>query len=194
MSSVSNKPQRNRKNTEISSFLKLERIFLKQFRGSSLNTAGIYLATYGLRQDDHVRGTLVEQRYIKSKRKLSVFFICMLMFSSIGYSNCQDSEKAEVINYIPTIVTGSASLAVTGIGYVADGTIFLVGNLLATGVICGAPTLVSAGFDASLGAHVFQACSDVVMRSEISDMFDTDLGPDALKATRKWRCPMFVKD
>lgn len=129
--------------------------------------------------------------------KKTMYALCVSLFI-LGYApqsfaSCKNSDKAEIINYVPTVVTGTASLLVSGIGYLADGTIFLAGNLLAAGVFCGVPTLGAAGIGAYyFGAEVFNACTHVVYRSGASDWIDTDIGPYAYKETKEWRCPMFV--
>jgi hypothetical protein len=113
-------------------------------------------------------------------------------FNTSSFAACADAEKAEVINYVPTVVTGAASLAVSGLGFVADGAIFVAGNLLTLGVICGLPTAGLAGFDAQLGSHAFNACSDIVLHSNHTNYFYTNIGQYTFVETKSWRCPMFV--
>jgi hypothetical protein len=131
---------------------------------------------------------------MKTCTKFFVTICLVATFAKPCFGNCSNSEKAEFVNYLPTLMTGPASLALSGIGFIVDGTIYLTGNLLTMGVICAVPTLGAASIDDHFAGQVLNACGEVVMQSVDLGVFDTDLGPHAFAETQKWRCPMFVNE
>ncbi len=124
------------------------------------------------------------------------YFGLHLYFGPSAFAGCPDHEDMGPINYVPTLLTAPTSLALSGVGYIADGAV-VVGQLIAVPVaICSVPVILIAAAKLADGiAHSasagMNACARTVSRSvNIGELYIPGAGQAIYRGTKSWRCPV----